>query len=65
MSEKPAQPGDGADPPAGPRISNRYPKPLNAEDWERLLENLKRGPTPAQRKALEDALQLAKRVKPA
>jgi len=65
MSEKPAQPGDGAVPPASPRISNRYPQPLNAEDWERLLENLKRGPTPAQRKALEDALQLAKRVKPA
>lgn len=62
-SEKPAQPGNGADPHAKPRISNRYPRPLNAEDWESLLENLKRGPTPAQRKAVDDALQLAKRVK--
>ena len=49
--------------PARPRTSNRYIKPLNAEDWARLMDNLKRGPTPAQRKALEDALKLAKSVK--
>lgn len=27
------------------------------------MDNLKRGPTPAQRKALDDALELAKSVK--
>lgn len=49
--------------PARPCTSNRYIKPLNAEDWARLMDNLKRGPTLAQRKALDDALKLAKSVK--
>ena len=61
--EKSTRTGGRADVPARPRISNRYPRPLNAEDWARLMENLKRGPTPAQRKAVDDALELAKRVK--
>ena len=60
--EKPTQ-SSRMDMPVRPRMSNRYPRPLNAEDWAQLMENLKRGPTPAQRKAVDDALELAKRVK--
>lgn len=60
---KTERPGNGTDAPVRPRMSNRYPRPLNAEDWAQLMENLKRGPTPAQRKAVDDALELAKRVK--
>ena len=26
----------------------RYPKPLNAKEWEKFVENLRRGPTPKQ-----------------
>lgn len=61
--EKPTQSGSRMDMPVRPRMSNRYPRPLNAEDWAQLMEDLKRGPTPAQRKAVDDALELAKRVK--
>lgn len=61
--EKPTQSRSRMDMPVRPRMSNRYPRPLNAEDWAQLMENLKRGPTPAQRKAVDDALELAKRVK--
>ena len=46
-----------------PRMSPRYIKPLNDEDWKRLVENLKRGPTPKHREDMANALRLAKRVK--
>lgn len=61
--EKTTRSGNMMDVPARPRMSNRHPRPLNAEDWARLVENLKRGPTPAQRKAVNDALERAKHLK--
>ena len=40
----------------------RYPKPLNQKDWDRLVENLKKGPSPEQREAVREAVRNTKHL---
>ena len=35
--------------------ASRYPPPLGQEDWERMVENLKKGPTPKQVEIMKEA----------
>lgn len=37
----------------------RYPAPLNAEEWARVVENLKKGPTPKQVEIMKEARKWA------
>lgn len=38
----------------------RYPEPLSAEEWERVVENLKRGPRPKQVAIMKEAEKWSK-----
>ena len=40
----------------------RNPKPLNKKDWDRLVENLKKGPSQEQRKAVQEAIRNTKHL---
>lgn len=40
----------------------RHVRPLSHEDWVAFLEDLERGPTPEQTKAIHDAMEKAKHL---
>ena len=39
-----------------------YTKPLNKKDWDRIVENFKRGPSPKQREAVREAVRQTKHM---
>ena len=41
----------------------RYPRPLSSEEWKRMVENLKKGPTPKQREIMKEAEKWSKHTK--
>ena len=41
----------------------RYPKPLGKQDWERLVENLKKGPTPKQIEIMKESDKWSESIK--
>lgn len=41
----------------------RHVSPLSHEDWVALLEDLRKGPSPEQARAVEDAIEKTKHLK--
>lgn len=41
----------------------RCPKPLGKQDWERLVENLKKGPTPKQMEIMKESDKWSESIK--